>query len=118
MYRKPIESFNNLKHGDLIISPIDNEVTQFFVAKDGSKFLTGKKSLFDLYQFNAEDFYFYDGNEQIGEVDKEYFKWKIAFNKWQLYDEFDFLWVWNGGVKHGRKMESTGNCTISWRTVI
>jgi hypothetical protein len=28
MKRKPIESFDNLKNGDLIISPIDNEVTQ------------------------------------------------------------------------------------------
>ena len=27
MKRKPIESFDNLKNGDLIISPIDNEVT-------------------------------------------------------------------------------------------
>ena len=73
MKRKPIKSFDNLKHGDLIISPIDNEVTQFFVAKDGGKFLTGKISLFDLYQFNAENFYFYDGDKQIGEIDKEYF---------------------------------------------
>lgn len=73
MKRKPIKSFDNLKHGDLIISPIDNEVTQFFVTKDGSKFLTGKISLFDLYQFNAENFYFYDGDKQIGEIDKEYF---------------------------------------------
>ena len=32
------------------------------------------KSLFDLFQFDEKDFYFYDGNKQIGEVDKEYFK--------------------------------------------
>ena len=74
MYRKPIESFNNLKHGDLIISPIDNEVTQYYVDKDGKKYLSSKNSLFGIFQFDAEDFYFYDGNKQIGEVDKEYFK--------------------------------------------
>ena len=74
MKRKPIKSFNNLKHGDLIISPIDNEITQFYIDKDGNKYLTGKKSLFDLLQFDEKNFYFYDGNKQIGEVDKEYFK--------------------------------------------
>lgn len=74
MNRKSIESFNNLKHGDLIISPIDNEITQFYIDKDGNKYLANKKSLFDLFQFDEKDFYFYDGNKQIGEVDKEYFK--------------------------------------------
>lgn len=73
MERKPIKSFDNLKHGDLVISPIDSEVTQFFVLKDGSKYLASKKSLFDLLQFNAEDFYIYDGDKQVGEIDKEYF---------------------------------------------
>lgn len=74
MNRKSIESFNNLKHGDLIISPIDNEITQLYIDKDGNKYLANKKSLFDLFQFDEKDFYFYDGNKQIGEVDKEYFK--------------------------------------------
>ena len=74
MSRKPIESFNNLKHGDLIISPIDNEVTQFYIDKDGNGYLSSKKSLFDLFQFDAKDFFFYDGNKKIGEIDKEYFK--------------------------------------------
>ena len=74
MNRKSIESFNNLKHGDLIISPIDNEVTQFYIDKDGNKYLASENSLFDLFQFDEKDFYFYDGNKQIGEVDKEYFK--------------------------------------------
>ncbi len=40
MKRKPIESFDNLKNGDLIISPIDNEVTQYLEGKDGNKYLT------------------------------------------------------------------------------
>ncbi len=74
MNRKPIESFDNLKHGDLIISPIDDEVTQFYVARDGNKYLSGKTSLFDLYQFDAKNFYFYNGNKQVGEIDKNYFK--------------------------------------------
>lgn len=74
MNRKLIESFNNLKNGDLIISPIDNEITQFYIDKNGNKYLASKKSLFDLLQFDEKDFYFYDGDKQIGEVDKDYFK--------------------------------------------
>ena len=76
MERKKIGTFDNLKHGDKIISPIDNEVTEFYVSKSGDKYLSGKTSLFDLYQFNADDFYFYDGDKENGEVDKEYFKWE------------------------------------------
>ena len=74
MERKKIGTFDNLKHGDKIISPIDNEVTEFYVSKSGDKYLAGKTSLFDLYQFNADDFYFYNGDKENGEVDKEYFK--------------------------------------------
>lgn len=71
---KKIETFDNLKHGDKIISPIDNEVTEFYVSKDGDKYLAGKTSLFDIYQFDPNDFYFYNGKKEVGEVDKEYFK--------------------------------------------
>lgn len=74
MKRKKIESFDNLKHGDKIISPIDNEVTEFYIDKDGEKYLTGKKSLFSIFQFNADDFYFYDGHKENGEIDNEYFE--------------------------------------------
>lgn len=74
MERKKIGTFNNLKHGDKIISPIDNEVTKFYVSKDGEKYLEGKTSLFTIYQFNANDFYFYDGDKENGEIDKEYFR--------------------------------------------
>ena len=70
---KNIGTFDNLKHGDKIISPIDNEVTEFYVSKSGDKYLAGKTSLFDLCQFNADDFYFYDGDKETGEVDKDYF---------------------------------------------
>lgn len=72
---KKIESFNNLKSGNLIISPIDNEVTEFYVNSEGEQYLKGKKlSLFPIFQFNPEDFYFYIGNMKNGEVDKNYFK--------------------------------------------
>ena len=37
MKRKKIGTFDNLKHGDKIISPIDNEVTEFYVSQDGAK---------------------------------------------------------------------------------
>lgn len=71
--RRKIETFDNLAYGDKIISPIDNEVTEFWVDKQGNKYLTGKKSLFPIFQFNADDFYFYDGDKENGEVDEEYF---------------------------------------------
>lgn len=71
--RKNIKNFNILKHGDKIISPIDNEVTEFYVNKNGERYLASKTSLFDVYQFNPDDFYFYDGNKEVGEVDNEFF---------------------------------------------
>lgn len=75
MERRKIETFDNLKHGDKIISPIDNEVTEFYVSRSGDKYLAGKTSLFDVYQFDSNDFYFYNGKKEVGEVDKDYFKW-------------------------------------------
>ena len=74
MNRKKIETFRDLKHGDKIINPIDNVVTEFRISKDGGKYLAGKTSLFNLYQFHSDDFYFYDGDKNVGEVDKEFFK--------------------------------------------
>ena len=73
MERRKIETFDNLSNGNKIISPIDNEVTEFYIDKQGNKYLTGKKSLFPIFQFNADDFYFYDGDKENGEVDEEYF---------------------------------------------
>jgi hypothetical protein len=73
MKRQKIGTFNNLKNGDLIISPIDNEVTQFYIDKDGLKYLSGKTSLFAIFQFDANDFYYYDGKKKCGEVDNCYF---------------------------------------------
>ena len=69
-----LKSFDELKHGDKIISPIDCEVTGFFVDKDGEKYLASEKSLFAIYQFDANDFYRYTGQKEVGEVDKEFFK--------------------------------------------
>ena len=73
MKTKRIESFRNLKHGDKIISPIDNEVTGFYIDKDGDMFLESSISLFPTYQFDPYDFYIYDGEKEIGECDDEYF---------------------------------------------
>ena len=72
--KKPLKSFDNLKHGDKIISPIDNEVTGFWVDNRGAKYLAGKKSMFPLFQFTPSDFYMYRGMKDIGEVDTEYLK--------------------------------------------
>lgn len=69
-----LTTFENLKHGDKIISPIDNEVTEFYIHKDGTKYLASKNSLFEYYQFEPSDFYLYNGNKEVGEIDIEYFK--------------------------------------------
>ena len=74
MDKQNIKSFDNLKHGDKIISPIDNEVTEFFIDKDGERYLASKKSLFSCSQFKAKDFYIYEGKKEVGKVDSEYFK--------------------------------------------
>lgn len=68
-----LTTFKNLKHGDKIISPIDNEVTEFFVSKSGDKYLANKTCMYDLYQFTPSDFCVYTGNKEVGEIDKEYF---------------------------------------------
>jgi hypothetical protein len=72
--RQKIGSFENLKHGDKIISPIDNEVTAFYIDKDGDKYLASARSIWPLFQFDADDYYVYTGNKEVGEVDKEYFE--------------------------------------------
>lgn len=73
MKRQKIGTFNSLKNGDLIISPIDNEVTQYYIDKDGKKYLSSKNSLFGIFQFDAKDFYFYTGKKKCGEIDNHYF---------------------------------------------
>ena len=73
MNKQKIKSFNDLKHGDKIISPIDKEVTEFYIDLDGDKYLASKRSLFPCGQFDAEDFYIYGGPMNVGEVDKGFF---------------------------------------------
>lgn len=77
MIRQKIKSFGELKRGDKIISPIDNEVTEFYIDKDGEKYLASKNSLYPIFQFDVDDFYIYDGEKEVGEVDKKYFLDKI-----------------------------------------
>ena len=52
-----LTSFNQLKDGGRIISPIDNEVTEFMVDEDGDFYLAGKISAFTASQFDPADFY-------------------------------------------------------------
>lgn len=73
MNAKKVESFYNLKHGDKIISPMDNEVTGFFIDKDGDMFLESSRCLFPHWQFDPNDFYIYNGDKDVGEYDDEYF---------------------------------------------
>lgn len=69
-----LKTFDELKDGDLIISPIDNEVTEYKICSNGDKYLCSKKSMFDLFQFTPSDFYKYTGSKDIGEKDEEFFK--------------------------------------------
>lgn len=69
-----IKNWDDLKNGDLVISPIDNEVTEFRIDMDGDKYLCGKISMFPIFQFNPEDFYIYTGDKKVGETDKKYLK--------------------------------------------
>lgn len=73
--KEKIGSFDNLKNGDLIISPTDKEVTEFCIGRDGERYLKGADgiSLFPIFQFDPEDFYVYNGNLKNGEKDNEYF---------------------------------------------
>lgn len=70
---KQIKSFDSLKHGDKIISPIDNEVVEFLIANDGSKYLASKSSAYDYCQFDPTDFYIYTGSKEAGETDADFF---------------------------------------------
>ena len=74
LQRLQIGSFEELKHGAKIISPIDNEVTEFYIDKAGEKYLVSKNCLFPYFQFDASDFYHYIGTKEVGEVDVEYFE--------------------------------------------
>lgn len=69
-----LTSFNQLKDGDRIISPIDNEVTEIMVDEDGDFYLAGKISAFPASQFDPADFYIYFGEKNVGEIDKDYLK--------------------------------------------
>lgn len=73
MERKKVK-FEELKHGQKIISPIDNEVTEFYIDNEGEKYLASENSLFPYYQFDEDDFYIYDGEKKVGEVDNKYFE--------------------------------------------
>lgn len=73
LQEKQLKTFEDLKHGDLIISPIDNEVTAFYIDFEEEKFLANKTCIYPYFQFDAEDFYIYDGEKEIGEKDEEYF---------------------------------------------
>lgn len=71
--RKPIKSFDDLKDGDKIICSIDNLVAAIFTNKYGRYLDTGNL-LYDIDQFDAADWYLYDGNMIAGEYDTEYLK--------------------------------------------
>ena len=70
-----MKNFNGLKHGDKIISPIDREVTEFYIDSEGKQYLASRHSLFTIGQFDPADFEIYTGNLEVGEVESEnYFR--------------------------------------------
>ncbi len=74
VYMEALKNFDGLKHGDKIISPIDNEVTEFYIDRDGEKYLADKTSIFQYFQFDPKDFYIYNGTKATGEKDNEFFR--------------------------------------------
>ena len=74
MERQKIESFDKLNDRDKIISPIDKMVMEYRVnEQDGEKYLVDNKSAYPYFQFDANDWYYYSGSKEVGEIDKEYF---------------------------------------------
>ena len=87
--RNPIESFDNLKHGDLIINPIDNEVIVLKIDKNnGDRYLCDATSAYPSCQFSSKDFYFYDGTKEIGEKDNNF--WRINL---KIYFKNSRIWL-------------------------
>lgn len=71
--RLRVTSFNELKNGDMIISPIDNEVTEFVIDPYKRKFLSNGRCFYPIKQFEPNIFYMYTGKKLVGEKDKEFF---------------------------------------------
>ena len=71
--KKPIKSFDNLKDCTKIICSIDNLVADISTNKYGRYLDTGDL-LYDIDQFDAADWYLYNGNMIAGEYDTEYLK--------------------------------------------
>ncbi len=73
MKNHKLNSFDELKHKDKIISPIDSEVTEFLIDNEGDKYLANKGCMYPYVQFNPTDFYIYNGTKEVGEIDKDFF---------------------------------------------
>ena len=41
--------------------------------QDGEKYLVDNKSVYPYFQFDVNDWYYYSGSKEVGEIDKEYF---------------------------------------------
>ena len=83
-----LTSFNQLKDGDKIISPIDNEVTGFRIDKyDGERYLTGANSAYPIFQFDPSDFYIYLGEKNVGAIDNEWHELKTNERSLEFIEE-------------------------------
>lgn len=57
-----------LEHGLKVISKDDKQVLEIY-EWDGDWYLASAKSLWNINQFNPEDFEIYNGNKPVGEYD-------------------------------------------------
>ena len=71
--KKSIKSFDYLKDCNKIICSIDNLVAAIFSDKYG-RYLDNGYLLYDIDQFDAADWYLYDGSMIASEYDAEYLK--------------------------------------------
>lgn len=69
-----IKNFKDLKDGTLVISNIDNVVTEYKAFEDGGEYLCSKRSMWHIRQFDPNDFVVYTGNKDIDEVDSSFFE--------------------------------------------
>ena len=73
--QNPLKSFGELKHGDKVISPLDNEVNAYILVKNDDieeAYLSDGNDTYDIYMFEPTDFYRYTGNKEIGEKDYQF----------------------------------------------
>lgn len=63
--------FKNLVHGDEVITQTDPQVMEFYIFQN-EYYLTNGITMWNLQQFNEENFEMYYGDKRVGEYDYSY----------------------------------------------